>query len=546
MNVDELFSDNEQIRRNAAQNISQLPTTDINAFTQKVPEFLGYLEKTDDDFVAMQIANAISTANTMDPNIKTSYTTNILQTLDKVSENRDLSDDDMWGSTGVILFTTVSDQFQTNTALTKEWLPLLIKLSGKSGSIKFSASAPITHAAMQTPNVLADNVGDIFKLIKGGFTSVISSLMNLYKFDPQVFEDNLEYLLHLYQTDMQWQSITLTVLGEIAKKKPELFSPHIKLFETGLNSPAQAVQIAMMLVEVARVNPHAVYTLLPAMQQAAKFNDNLLYQVPNILGFIGQTSDEKAREMLIILDSFLAEANDHQKIMILSEFRNLGEMKKEFLDPYIERIKSFESDPEEDVRAQARMIVDFYEGKDVRALAASIEDMNERVKQAAKSTEELMKYVDENISMIKDFIADIAKKLPIPQTFSTEGRIRKTIILHFVCDKESDRCLFPQDRSFTTETKDWNKWLKIAFSGIKIGKSVIMPANIGDAGKAVKQAYEAYKTQNDKDFLSYMSEPFLTSFEQDNLINQLREAKYFDVFHYDPQEAYWNCTMCNL
>ncbi|MHA2028988.1 MAG: hypothetical protein ACW99Q_06330, partial [Candidatus Kariarchaeaceae archaeon] len=206
----------------------------------------------------------------------------------------------------------------------------------------------------------------------------------------------------------------------------------------------------------------------------------------------------------------------------------------------------YEEDPEENVRAIARQIVDYYEGKDVRSLAASIDDMNEKVKNAAKSTEELLAYVDDNIDMLKNFIADIAKKLPVPKTFSTEGRIRKTIILHFVCDKETDRCIFPESRSFTTESKDWNKWLKIAFSGIKIGKSIIMPANIGDAGKAVKQAYDDYKTADDKDFLSYLSEPFLTSSEQDNLIEQLREAKFFDVFHYDAQGANWNCTICNL
>jgi hypothetical protein len=452
----------------------------------------------------------------------------------------------MWGSTGVILFTAISDQFQANMPLLKKWLPLLFRLSGMPGSIKHSASAPITTIAMQSPNILAENVRDIFELIKGGFTSAISSLMSLYPHDPEAFEENFDFLLKLYQTDIQWQSITLMVLGEIAKKKPEFFDEHIPVFANGLTNPSQASQIAMMFKEIARNNPQVVYPLVSNLQQAVQFNDNLLYQVPNILGFIGQISEETAKEILTILDSFLSNASDTATMLILSEFQNLGEMSKELLDPYISKIKQYEEDPEENVRAIARQIVDYYEGKDVRSLAASIDDMNEKVKNAAKSTEELLAYVDENIDMLKNFIADIAKKLPVPKTFSTEGRIRKTIILHFVCDKETDRCIFPEARSFTTESKDWNKWLKIAFSGIKIGKSVIMPANIGDAGKAVKQAYDDYKTANDKDFLSYLSEPFLTSSEQDNLIEQLRDAKFFDVFHYDAHGANWNCTMCNL
>ncbi|MHA2251265.1 MAG: hypothetical protein ACXAD7_12960 [Candidatus Kariarchaeaceae archaeon] len=544
--MDELFSDDEQTRRNAARKITELPASNIDNFTAKVPEFLGYIEKTKDDFVALQIANAISTANTMNTYVKSNYADNILQTIDKLSADRTLSDDDMWGSTSLILLNTVSDLFRTDMSVLQKWLPLLFRLSAQPGSVKHSASAPITQAGMQSPKLLANYVDELFELIKGGFTQIITSVMNLYKFNPEAFERNFDYLIELYKTDIQWQSITLMVLGEIAKKNSKLFAPHVDIFSQGLNSPAQASQIAMLLNEVVKTNADAVTPLVPIMKQAVEFNDNLLYQIPNILGYIGQTSEEKAKEMLIHLDSFLNEANDNQKIMILSEFRNLGEMDKALLDPYIDKMKGYEEDPEENVRMQARMIVDYYEGVDVRTLAASVEDMNEQVMQAAKSTDELMAYIDENIEMLKDFIADIAKKLPIPKTFSTEGRVRKTIILHFVCDKEAERCLFPHDRSFTTESKDWNKWLKIAFSGIKIGKSVILPANIGDAGKAVRQAYEDYKTKEDKDYLAFISQPFLTSTEQDNLINQLREAKFFDVFQYDPQKAGWDCTMCNL
>ena len=56
----------------------------------------------------------------------------------------------------------------------------------------------------------------------------------------------------------------------------------------------------------------------------------------------------------------------------------------------------------------------------------------------------------------------------------------------------------------------------------------------------------AYREKDDKDYLAYISQPFLTSEEQDHLVEQLRNAKYFDVFQYDAQEAGWNCTMCNM
>jgi hypothetical protein len=82
-------------------------------------------------------------------------------------------------------------------------------------------------------------------------------------------------------------------------------------------------------------------------------------------------------------------------------------------------------------------------------------------------------------------------------------------------------------------------------SAVRIGKSIIFPIESGDAVDAVREAYDAYKDKNDKDFLAYISEPFLTSKEQDNLVNQLRDAQFFDVFNYIVETADWACIMCH-
>ena len=41
-----------------------------------------------------------------------------------------------------------------------------------------------------------------------------------------------------------------------------------------------------------------------------------------------------------------------------------------------------------------------------------------------------------------------------------------------------------------------------------------------------KDIYEKFKSNEDDDYMSYISQPFLTSAEQDNLINQLRDQRY--------------------
>ena len=147
--------------------------------------------------------------------------------------------------------------------------------------------------------------------------------------------------------------------------------------------------------------------------------------------------------------------------------------------------------------------------------------------------------------MLKDFIADIAKKPPIPNEFSTKGLIRKTLILHYTCGHGGGQCRFPADRAFTTETKAWSKWLKVAFSAVTLGKAGLVPAGPEEALGHLKDIWSSYSEKDaDSDFLAYIREPFLTSEEQDALVKQLRAAKFFNDFNYDARSARWGCTMC--
>eukprot|EP01034_Spumella_vulgaris_P022867 gene22867-29044_t len=44
---------------------------------------------------------------------------------------------------------------------------------------------------------------------------------------------------------------------------------------------------------------------------------------------------------------------------------------------------------------------------------------------------------------------------------------------------------------------------------------------------AIKMIYTAYKSSDDDDFQTYISNPFLTSAEQDGLLLKLRKNKFF-------------------
>jgi len=203
-------------------------------------------------------------------------------------------------------------------------------------------------------------------------------------------------------------------------------------------------------------------------------------------------------------------------------------------------------------RDMAISLLDTYEGRSLEGAYEQIADMNSRFKEACGDMESLKKYVDDNVSELKDFISTVAKKLPMPVRFSSEPRyvVKKAILLHFECQAPiaTRFCVLPQKATFTTETMEWSRWLKMGLSAAKLGKSILSADAIADAPGVVEQVkglFSLYKKDDGEDFLTFISEPFLTSQEQDKLLNQLRAANFFNNFRYDSQTATWLCANCH-
>lgn len=551
MDLEELFttlnSQDERERRKAAKEIRDLARSDANLIMEAIPKLLDILTTHEDTLTALNMSNTISDLH----NNKTSLNVGIihydalLSALDKLLIHEMLDTADYMGSAATHLMNVIKPAVESRIDLFHQALPILFKYMKKEHPVKWIAFGMINPVAMRNPIALKDNVEDLFDVVAAGNPQLITPLLNLYKFNPEAYESRFDLLMNIFKTDMTMQSLTLNIIAEIGKKKPNLIIPYLDDFKPGLLNPTTATLIAMLLQEIARIDPDAVYDLIDDMKKSMQFVEHVKFTVPKIYGLLGRASPERAKEMLELLLPLLDDSEKTVKMMILAEFRNLGEMDKTLLDPYMDKIRSYEEDPEQYVRDQANMIIDFYEGRTVRDLAGQIDEQNKKIAEAVNSIDDLKDYVDENIDMLKDFVADIVKKLPLPDKYDTEGRIRKTLILHFACGCGSDRCIYPHDRAFTIESKQWNKWLKVAFTTVKLGKAALIPAvGVGDAVGAIKDIYDIYKTPEQQDYLSYIKEPFLTSEEQDKLVEQLRGANFFQVFNYNSKTAKWCCIMC--
>ena len=76
----------------------------------------------------------------------------------------------------------------------------------------------------------------------------------------------------------------------------------------------------------------------------------------------------------------------------------------------------------------------------------------------------------------------------------------------------------------------------------------VLCANPNNRGvyDGMKDLYELAGTSYDDSFVTFISEPFLTSAEEDALIEQLREAGFFDNFVYSAQAGDWVCMRCHV
>ena len=177
---------------------------------------------------------------------------------------------------------------------------------------------------------------------------------------------------------------------------------------------------------------------------------------------------------------------------------------------------------------------------------------NDELRKIIRNMDDLQRYIDDNVDRLKEFIAQIQKKLPMPSRMEMDKKLlglRKELTLYFTCGRHQSVCECPEDEGFTITTSEWSKWFRITVSAVKVGYNVFrMKAGKVKEGiktiKELKEVYDECKTDEFPEFHSLAREPFLTSEERDELIENLRENDFFNTFEYDKLNAEWICNNC--
>lgn len=241
-------------------------------------------------------------------------------------------------------------------------------------------------------------------------------------------------------------------------------------------------------------------------------------------------------------DAFLTNQEDIYG-RILAAVNEAVEAKTSDLNQNIEEIMNRVDHQEErakDLEEKHYVLADTVSSNEERLNVVELasKEQEKRLDEVEASVEDVQKELKEKDEEIKKFIAEVSKKLPVPTGVEAKGKIRKRILLRFECARGTKP-------DFIMETASWTKWLRVAASAVSTGKNIA----IGNVGGTIQGLMDMFKNLRRKDadpqlkFDTLVKQPFLTSTEQDELINGLRAQGFFDEFEYNASSATWERKM---
>ena len=148
--------------------------------------------------------------------------------------------------------------------------------------------------------------------------------------------------------------------------------------------------------------------------------------------------------------------------------------------------------------------------------------------------------METKLAALKSFVGQVCRKLPRPQRVDVARKWRGTrtvLKLVYVCPRTG--------MELEVESSEWSLWLKFAWSIVQTGNALLVQQDIvgaiDSAMAMVEGAYAAYhEVDSAQATLEAMKrEPILLPSEEEKLIQGLRDAKFFEIFDYDDQNAEW-------
>ncbi|XP_019547857.2 protein melted [Aedes albopictus] len=164
-------------------------------------------------------------------------------------------------------------------------------------------------------------------------------------------------------------------------------------------------------------------------------------------------------------------------------------------------------------------------------------------------------FCEKHLDKIKAFTESVAQRLPPPaKCIIEERRAKKMAKLHFACQVRGPHCLYSRTM-FTMRTRNPRTWIHLMFLDLQARAPQNALSSWDPSVSRLKHCWDTLKCEN-KTFITLVTSAFPNVKEQETLINELRNAGFFDVFELGaastPEGAssedlqfQWGCFLCN-
>ncbi|KAG8196242.1 hypothetical protein JTE90_023799 [Oedothorax gibbosus] len=152
-------------------------------------------------------------------------------------------------------------------------------------------------------------------------------------------------------------------------------------------------------------------------------------------------------------------------------------------------------------------------------------------------------FCEKHLDKIKAYMVKVFVKIPLPVRCTIEERkARKHAKIYFTCQGKGEHCLYNKT-FFIMKTRNPRVWIHLMFLALQAKASMALSTREASVS-ALKNCWDTLKADN-KSFLTLVTSAFPSAKDQDMLINELRAARFFDVFEYNGPLNIWGCFLCN-
>ncbi|XP_038118531.1 protein melted [Culex quinquefasciatus] len=165
-------------------------------------------------------------------------------------------------------------------------------------------------------------------------------------------------------------------------------------------------------------------------------------------------------------------------------------------------------------------------------------------------------FCEKHLDKIKAFTESVAQRLPPPaKCIIEERRAKKTAKLHFACQVRGPHCLYSRTM-FTMRTRNPRTWIHLMFLDLQARAPQNALSSWDPSVSRLKHCWDTLKCET-RTFITLVTSAFPNVKEQEALVNELRNAGFFDVFELGavsstPEGAstedlqfQWGCFLCN-